>query len=86
MFRSTRHGDAHVRPERPRCGWPRCADRDTSPWAQICAIADVFDALTSERPYRKPDAIEHVRERLQDMAGELFDERMIQCWMKITCQ
>ncbi len=28
------------------------AGEDTHPWAQICAIVDVFEALTSNRPYR----------------------------------
>ncbi|HDP25320.1 MAG TPA: HD domain-containing protein [Deltaproteobacteria bacterium] len=38
---------------------------DIHPCARICAIADIFDALTSERPYKKPmkpfDAIEIIK-------------------------
>ena len=53
-------------------------------WAQLCAIADVFDALTSERPYRKPDPISKVRQYMQRMAGQAFDEEMVECWLAIT--
>ena len=28
-------------------------DDEIDPWAKICAVADVFDALTCDRPYRK---------------------------------
>lgn len=51
------------------------------PWAKICAIADVFDALTSSRPYRPPDPVEDVLEYLQDRAGSDFDREMVRCWV-----
>ncbi len=53
-------------------------------WAQICAIADVFDALTSERPYRKPDPMDKVLAFMQRCAGRQFDKEMIKCWTTIT--
>ncbi len=55
--------------------------REIEPWARICAIADVFDALTSERPYRRPDPIDAVQEFLQDRAGTDFDREMVRCWV-----
>lgn len=51
------------------------------PWAKLCAIADVFDALTSARPYRRADTLEHVREYLWDRAGEDFDREIVRCWV-----
>jgi len=45
--------------------------------ARIVAVADVYDALTSGRPYRaslsQPDAIEILR----DQAGRTLDERLV---------
>ena len=45
--------------------------------ARIIAIADVFDALTSERPYKRAwsveDAIAHIREQ----AGKHFDPALV---------
>lgn len=57
------------------------------PWAKICAIADVFDALTSARPYRPPDPVEDVLEYLNHRAGSDFDPEMVRCWtMKIAAK
>lgn len=53
-------------------------------WGRICAIADVFDALTSERPYRKSDPLGKVQEFMQRNAGRQFDKEMIKCWIAIT--
>ncbi|MCS7305624.1 MAG: HD domain-containing protein [Thermoguttaceae bacterium] len=55
------------------------------PWAKICAIADVFDALTSARPYRPPDPLDHVLEYLQQRAGSDFDAEMVRCWVAKIC-
>jgi HD-GYP domain-containing protein (c-di-GMP phosphodiesterase class II) len=53
-------------------------------WARICAIADVFDALTSERPYRQPDSVGKARDYLGRMAGRAFDGEMVKCWLAMT--
>jgi len=49
-------------------------------WARICTIADVFDALTSERPYRKATQVGNVLEFLEEWAGTHFDQEMVRCW------
>lgn len=50
------------------------------PWSRMCAIADVFDALTSSRPYRGPMAREDVRQFFCTNAGTAFDKEMVHCW------
>jgi HD-GYP domain-containing protein (c-di-GMP phosphodiesterase class II) len=40
-------------------------------YSKICCIADVFDALTSRRPYKKPHTSFHA---LQIMKNEMYDE------------
>ena len=44
---------------------------------RIVAIADVFDALTSERPYKKAWSVEDAVELLQTSAGEHFDPLLV---------
>lgn len=46
--------------------------------ARIFAIADVFDALTSERPYKKPLTVEQSLEILKRGAGEHFDPELLE--------
>jgi len=40
---------------------------------RICAIADVFDALLSERPYKKPWSVEKALTLIDEEAGKHFD-------------
>ncbi len=44
---------------------------------RVAAIADVFDALTSERPYKKAWAIEEAVSYLQEQAGKHFDPELV---------
>ena len=68
-----------------RCGgqgYPVGLPRDEiHPWARLCAVADVFDALTQDRPYHKGELSRDVLEYLDRQAGRVFDEEMVQCWM-----
>lgn len=45
--------------------------------ARIFAIADVFDALTSERPYKRPMSVEESIAILQQGAGQHFDPGLV---------
>ncbi|RZD23173.1 two-component system response regulator [Pseudoalteromonas sp. MEBiC 03485] len=44
---------------------------------RIVAIADVFDALTSKRPYKKAWSIEEALDLLKDEAGKHFDPQLV---------
>ena len=52
--------------------------------ARIFAVVDVFDALTSERPYRpawtRQDAIRYIREQ----AGIHFDPKVVEAFLKVV--
>ncbi|MBN2476777.1 MAG: HD domain-containing protein [Pirellulales bacterium] len=62
-------------------GYPAGLQGDAvHPWARICAIADVFDALSTDRPYRKGDSIAEVLVRLEQQAGTSFDTEMVRCF------
>ncbi len=51
-------------------------------WARICTVADVFEALTSNRPYRPALSIAHAFEIMDRDCGTAFDSEMLKCWKK----
>ncbi len=48
--------------------------------ARLCAVVDVFEALTSRRPYRNPMLISEAFDFLGGAAGIGFDQEMVRCW------
>ncbi len=55
-------------------GYPRgLAGDEINPLAQLAGVADVYDALTSERPYRKAYRPHEAVEMLMSWGEELFD-------------
>lgn len=59
-------------------GYPRgLSGDDIPPEAKIVAVADVFDALTSYRPYKEAWSNKEAFDYLESFAGKHFDERCI---------
>lgn len=55
-------------------GYPNGKKGDAIPlFGRIVAVADVFDALTTERPYKKAWEIEHAVRFLEEGSGSHFD-------------
>jgi len=50
---------------------------------RIAALCDVFDALTSERPYKKAWPIEEAIQFIKDNAGSHFDPNMATKFIEI---
>ncbi len=50
---------------------------------RIVAIADVFDALTSERPYKKAWSVEDACQLIEEQAGKHFDPQLVPIFMKL---
>ncbi len=54
--------------------------------ARILAVADVYDALASDRPYRKgvpiPDVIQYIR----DGAGRQFDPNVVEAFLHVVAR
>ncbi len=50
-------------------------------FGRIVAVADVFDALTSERPYKKAWPIERARELLLEQRGSHFDPECVEAFL-----
>lgn len=56
--------------------------------ARIAAVADVFEALCTERPYKRAWSLEEARGEMVAGSGTLFDpacvEAFLQCWPQIV--
>ena len=50
-------------------------------YARMCAIADVYEALCRDRPYRRASRRSEVLDYLDRQAGRAFDEEMTRCWI-----
>lgn len=55
-------------------------------WARVCTVADVFEALTSNRPYRAGMSRERAFEIMDRDRGLAFDEDILECWKITTLQ
>jgi len=65
-------------------GYPvGCIDGEIHDWARICAVVDVFEALSSNRPYRSQMSMSDVFSIMDRQSGSGFDEEMLRCWKAI---
>ena len=51
--------------------------------ARIISVADAFDAMTSDRPYRKALTKEEARGELEKESGKRFDPEVIKAFLKV---
>lgn len=51
-------------------------------WGRICAVADVFDAVTSERPYKPAYPNEEAVRLLREGRGTQFDPRVVDAFLE----
>jgi putative nucleotidyltransferase with HDIG domain len=66
-------------------GYPRGLKGKQIPFsARIFAVVDVWDALTSDRPYRKAWSREDALKYIQEQSGEHFDPEVVKAFLKIT--
>ncbi len=66
-------------------GYPRRLAGEAIPLAaRIFAVADVFDALSSKRPYKEPLPFERVMAILREGAGSHFDPRIIHLFEELV--
>src|ERR1700685_900876 len=65
-------------------GYPRGLKGDQIPLgARIFAIADPFDAMTSDRPYRAAQSISSGRREIERHAGKQFDPEVVKVFLSI---
>ena len=51
-------------------------------FGRICAIADVYDALTTSRPYKQAWPREKALDLIESLAGSQFDPELVKAFMK----
>jgi HD-GYP domain-containing protein (c-di-GMP phosphodiesterase class II) len=65
-------------------GYPRRLKGEEIPFAaRIFSVIDVWDALTSERPYHKPLPHYEVRRKIEADADTHFDPRVVEAFMEL---
>ena len=52
-------------------------------WARIFAVADALDAMTSERPYRRPVSLGEALDEAQRCSGSHFDPECVEVLLSI---
>ena len=66
-------------------GYPRGLRRDQIPLAaRVFSIADSFDAMTSDRPYRRAMPIEQALAEIRDGAGTQFDPEVVKAFLDLV--
>jgi putative nucleotidyltransferase with HDIG domain len=68
-------------------GYPRGLKGDQIPLAaRVFALADVFDALTSDRPYRAAWTEQRALEYIRENAGSYFDPALTKLFLELSAQ
>ncbi len=65
-------------------GYPNGLGKNKIPiGARIIAVADAYDAMTTDRPYRKALSKEEAIRRLKESSGTQFDPRVVKAFLRI---
>jgi HD-GYP domain-containing protein (c-di-GMP phosphodiesterase class II) len=68
-------------------GYPDHKQGDEIPLgARILAIADAFDAMTTERPYQRTKSISEACAVLEEESGKLFDADLVRAFVRVINQ
>ena len=66
-------------------GYPRKLSGEEIPLeGRLMAVADMYDALVSERPYKKPLTHEQTIKIIKNGSGTLFDPKIIAAFMNVA--
>jgi HD-GYP domain-containing protein (c-di-GMP phosphodiesterase class II) len=64
-------------------GYPDSLEGEAIPMqARIVAIADTFDAMTTNRPYQKAMELNYVVDKIKSFAGTRFDPRVVDAFVQ----
>jgi HD-GYP domain-containing protein (c-di-GMP phosphodiesterase class II) len=64
-------------------GYPRGIKGEAIPLpARIFAVVDVYDALTSDRPYRKAWSEDKALKLIKEESGKDFDPQVVEVFLK----
>ena len=64
-------------------GYPRGLKGEEIPLlARIVTVADAFDAMTTDRPYKKKISFQEAMDAVEKLAGSQFDPQICQAFLK----
>lgn len=64
-------------------GYPNgLAGKDIPVLGRVCAVADVFDALTSDRPYKQAWSVKQAVDWIEKESGSKFDPTVVEAFQK----
>ena len=52
--------------------------------ARVFAVVDTYDAITSDRPYRKCRTYEVARQEIEKFSGTQFDPAIVTAWLRVS--
>ncbi|MBF0309684.1 MAG: response regulator [Magnetococcales bacterium] len=65
-------------------GYPYGLTEESIPlMGRICSLADVFDALTSKRPYKEAWSVDQAVAEIRGGSGRLFDPRLVSAFLEV---
>jgi putative nucleotidyltransferase with HDIG domain len=66
-------------------GYPNKISNDAIPLeAQIMSVADAYDAMTSDRPYRKAKTVDEAASEIENMSGTQFSPKVVEAFLKAS--
>jgi putative two-component system response regulator len=64
-------------------GYPNALRGEDIPLSgRICALADVFDALTTKRLYKQEVSVDNAFRLIKDAGGQLFDPKLVEVFLQ----
>ncbi|MEA3305652.1 MAG: HD domain-containing protein [Candidatus Omnitrophota bacterium] len=64
-------------------GYPYGLERDSIPLiSRIVSVADAFDAMTTDRPYRKKKNLKETRDEIKKYSGTQFDSQVVEAFLR----
>ena len=54
--------------------------------ARVLTVADTYDAMVTDRPYRKRMSVEQAKAELQKCAGTQFDPQVVEAFLRILAE
>lgn len=87
LFNSAREVALYHHEKWDGSGYPESIAGDKIPlMSRICAVADVFDALTSERPYKKAWSDQRAVDTIVSESGASFDPSIVASFLAVLDQ
>ena len=77
----------HHHEEYDGSGYPSSLKGEEIPLgARILAVADTFDAMVTDRPYRKRLSLEEAKQELQRKAGTQYDPMVVEAFLRVLTE